>query len=68
MLPWVVLLACLALLGLVLWRAAVFLRRRGGSHVMAPIEEVWRPTAVAPQAEVRAQSQRRAPSPSPEDT
>ena len=67
MMPWLVVALGLALVGLLLRRAALVVRRRGAGHEMAPFEEIWRPTALEPHAEVRQQSRRRAPAPSPDD-
>jgi hypothetical protein len=67
MLPWLVVALALVLVGLLLRRTALVVRRRGAGHVMAPFEEIWRPTALETHAEVRQQSQRRAPAPSPDD-
>jgi hypothetical protein len=43
-------------------------RRRGiGGSVLAPLEEVWDPTAHRTNIEIQVQAQAEAPAPSPDD-
>ncbi len=60
------LLAAFALVHAALWRLAVRVRRRGGD-VLGPFDELWHPAAHRTRIERQEQSERRAPTPSPDD-
>jgi hypothetical protein len=53
--------------GTLVWLAARVRRRAIGGAIMAPVEEIFRPTAHESRIEVEVQNERMAPMPSPED-
>jgi hypothetical protein len=57
-----------AIVGSLLWLAARVRSRAIGGAVMAPVEEIFRPTAHQSRVEIEVQDERMVPMPSPEDT
>jgi hypothetical protein len=57
----------LALVVGALWWLATRVRRRGGGDVLGPFDELWHPAAHRTRIERQEQSERRAPTPSPDD-
>lgn len=56
-----------ASVGILVWLASRVRRRGIGGAVMAPIEEIYRPTAHLSRIELQVQNERMLPMPSPED-
>ena len=57
----------LAAVGVLVWLASRVRRRGIGGGVMAPIDEVFRPTAHQSRIEIEVQEERMVPMPSPAD-
>lgn len=55
------------LLGGIAWLGTRARRRGIGGGLMGPIDEVWHPAAHQARVEVKVQSERMAPNPSPDD-
>lgn len=59
--------ALAVVLGAVAWLGLRVRRRGVGGDFVGPVEEIFRPTAPLYRAESRAQEERMAPMPSPDD-
>jgi hypothetical protein len=56
-----------AIVGSLVWLAARVRRRAIGGAIMAPVEEIFRPTAHQSRIEIEVRDERMVPMPSPED-